>query len=80
MEAGNIGIFSKCEILLGLSRYRSKYRNRKADSSDESEEDVGKDSPEKPSQKEERGTDSLYHNSLSRFFKGIQGGRFLIIV
>ena len=39
MVAGNIGIFSKCEILLGLSRYRSKYRNRKADSSDDSDED-----------------------------------------
>ena len=63
-----------------ISRYRSKYRNRKADSSDDSEEDAAKESPEKTSQKEDRGTDSLYHNSLSRFFKGIQGGRFLIIV
>ena len=81
MEAGNIGIFSKCEILLGLYRYRSKYRNRKADSSDDSDEDTDKKTPEKPSKKEN--TDSLYHNydnSLSRFFKGIQGGRFLIIV
>ena len=75
------GIFDK--ILLGYSRYRSKYRNRKADSSDESEEDAGKQSPEQEKPTKKESTDSLYQNydnSLSRFFKGIQGGRFLIIV
>ena len=66
-----------------MSRYRSKYRNRKADSSDESEEDAGKQSPESEKLSKKMSTDSLYQNydnSLSRFFKGIQGGRFLIIV
>jgi len=60
------------------NRYRSKYRNKKADS-DTSEEDVGdkdgnavKDNSNANEDNKGRTEDSLYHHSLSRFFSGIQ--------
>ena len=63
-------------------RYRSKYRNRKADS-DSSEDDNGVKEGNGGVTDNANGDnkggnqDSLYHHSLSRFFSGIQGGRIL---
>lgn len=64
----------------GGARYRSKYRNKKADSdsSDEERQDGSGVNNSKASGDNKGGNqDSLYHHSLSRFFSGIQGGRFL---
>merc|ERR1719336_442715 len=67
-------------MLMGIikeSRYRSKYRNRKADS-DSSEEDNGVKEGNGGVTDNANGDnkggnqDSLYHHSLSRFFSGIQ--------
>lgn len=62
----------------GATRYRSKYRNKKADSSDDNEDDSTekKSDDNKNIANGEIKGESLYHNSMSSFFTGIQGGRF----
>ena len=54
-------------------RYRSKYRNRKADSSDDSDAEDNETAPTN-NKESKTDSDSLYHHSLSRFFSGIKGG------
>jgi len=64
----------------GATRYRSKYRNKKADSSDDSDDDDDNDKKNDENKIIANGEikgESLYHNSMSSFFNGIQGGRFL---
>jgi len=63
----------------GSTRYRSKYRNKKADSSDDSDDDTNdkKSDDNKNNANGEIKGESLYHHSMSSFFTGIQGGRFL---
>jgi len=58
----------------GTTRYRSKYRNKKADSSDDSDDDTNekKIDDNKINANGEIKGESLYHNSMSSFFTGIQ--------
>jgi len=58
----------------GSTRYRSKYRNKKADSSDDSDDDTidKKSDDNKINANGEIKGESLYHNSMSSFFTGIQ--------
>jgi len=58
----------------GTTRYRSKYRNKKADSSDDSDVDDNdkKNDENKINAIGEIKGESLYHNSMSSFFNGIQ--------